>query len=87
MTVALYLVLGYLSWIETPQFKAAWEAPATDPALLKAVFLIFLELMLVTALALFFSTFSGPILSAALTLGLFVAGQLNAELREFRCGR
>ena len=41
-----------------------------DPAMLKAIVLIFVELMLVTALALFFSTFSTPLLSAALTLGL-----------------
>ena len=70
MTVALYAVLGYLTWIETPEFKASWEAPGVDPAMLKAILLIFVELMLVTAIALFFSTFSSPILSAALTLGL-----------------
>jgi hypothetical protein len=37
MTVALYGVLGYLSWIETPDFKASWEAPGPDPALLTAI--------------------------------------------------
>ena len=70
MTAALYGVLAYMTWIESPDFKAAWDAPGTDPALLKAVFLIFIELMLVTAIALFFSTFSSPILSAALTFGV-----------------
>jgi len=83
MTIALYLVLGYMTWIETAAFKAGWETPGPDPALLKAVFLIFVELMLVTAVALFFSTFSSPILSAALTFGLFVAGQFNADLKHF----
>src|SRR5215211_7560694 len=63
MTLAVYVVLAYMSWTESPQFKAAWETPAADPALLKAIVLIFVELMLVTALALFFSTFSTPILS------------------------
>jgi hypothetical protein len=39
--------------------------------------------MLVTAIALFFSTFSSPILSAALTFGLYIAGHFNADLRNF----
>ena len=45
--------------------------------------LIFIELMLVTAIAVFFSTFSSPILSAAMTFGLYVAGHFNADLRNF----
>ena len=36
MTVALYAVLGFMTWIETPEFKAGWDAPGVDPALLKA---------------------------------------------------
>ena len=83
MVVALYIVLGYLSWQETAEYKAVWDAPGPDPAMLKAVFLIFIELMLVTALALFFSTFSTPMLSAVLTFGLYVAGHFNADLKNF----
>jgi ABC-type transport system involved in multi-copper enzyme maturation permease subunit len=83
MTLAMYAVLGYLTWTESPEFKAAWDAPGTDPALLKALLLIFVELMLVTAIALFFSTFSSPILSAALTFGLYIAGNFNRDLRNF----
>ena len=83
MVVALYIVLGYLSWQETADYKAVWDAPGPDPALLKAVFLIFIELMLVTALALFFSTFSTPMLSAVLTFGLYVAGHFNSDLKNF----
>jgi ABC-type transport system involved in multi-copper enzyme maturation permease subunit len=82
MTVALYLVLAYMGWVETAAMKAAWEAPATDPALLKAVVLIGVELMLVTAIALFFSTFSTPLLSAALTFGVYIAGLFNADLKN-----
>ncbi len=63
--------------------RAMWTAPATDPAMLKAVALILVELLLVTAIALFFSTFSSPFLSAVLTLGLWVIGQFNADLRNF----
>lgn len=83
MTAAMYAVLGYMTWMESPDFKASWDAPGTDPALLKALLLIFVELMLVTAIALFFSTFSSPILSAALTFGLYVAGSFNRDLRNF----
>jgi ABC-type transport system involved in multi-copper enzyme maturation permease subunit len=54
-----------------------------DPALLKAIFLVFVELMLVTAIALFFSSFSTPLLSAALTFGLYIVGHFNADLRNF----
>ena len=40
--------------------------------------------MLVTALALFFSTFSSPLLSAALTIGLYVTGHFSSDLRNFQ---
>jgi ABC-type transport system involved in multi-copper enzyme maturation permease subunit len=83
MAAALYVVLGYMTWMESAEFQAAWDAPGVDPALLKAVFLIFVELMLITAVALFFSTFSSPMLSAALTFGLYIVGHFNADLRNF----
>jgi Cu-processing system permease protein len=76
MTLAFYAVLAYLS----AQFPAS---QATDPRMLLAIALIFLELLLVTAIALFFSTFSGPFLAAALTFGLWVIGHFNADLRNF----
>jgi ABC-type transport system involved in multi-copper enzyme maturation permease subunit len=83
MAVVVYAVLSYMDWKEIPEVKRAWEAPATDPRLLIAMFLIFFELMLVIAIALFFSTFSSPMLSAAFTFGLFVAGQFSADLKNF----
>src|SRR5205823_1280944 len=84
MAAALYGVLAYMAWMQGPVAAKAWEAPALDPALLKAVSLTFVELSVVTAIALFFSTFSTPMLSAALTFGLFVAGRLSADLRNFK---
>jgi ABC-type transport system involved in multi-copper enzyme maturation permease subunit len=83
MTLALYGVLGFMTWGTSPELQSAWDAPGLDPALMKAVFLTFVQLMLVTAIALFFSTFSSPLLSAALTLGFYVVGQFNADLRNF----
>ena len=83
MTVALYAVLTYLTLREPPALRAAWDAPGTDPRLLLAIALIFVQLMIVTAIALFFSTFSTPLLAAALTFGLFVVGHFNADLKNF----
>jgi ABC-type transport system involved in multi-copper enzyme maturation permease subunit len=83
MAVALYLVLAYMTYTETAELRAAWDAPGVDPRMLKAVLLIFIELMIITAIALFFSTFSTPILSAALTFGLYIVGHFNADLKNF----
>jgi ABC-type transport system involved in multi-copper enzyme maturation permease subunit len=83
MAVALYAVLAYMRWSTPDNIAAAWERPALDPALLVAVALTFCELAIVTAIAVLFSTFSTPILSAALTFGLFIAGRFSADLRNF----
>jgi ABC-type transport system involved in multi-copper enzyme maturation permease subunit len=83
MTVAFYGVLALNAWLATPGALAGLSAPATDPALLKAILLIGVELVLVTAIALFFSTFSSPFLSAGLTVGLWVIGHFNTDLRNF----
>lgn len=84
MALALYAVLAYMVWGVPEILQKVWDAPALDPALLIAIFLILVELMLVTAIALFFSTFSSPMLSAALTFGLFVAGHFSGDLRNFQ---
>ena len=83
MTIAIYAVLFFLSRGVPPNIQAAWDAPAMDPALLKAIALIYLNLAVVTAVALFFSTYSSPMLSAVFTLGVYVAGQFNADLKRF----
>lgn len=82
MTVAFFAVLAYMDYSAGPE-KLAWPAPALDPRLLIAVALILAEVSLVTAIALFFSTFSSPLLSALLTLGLWTAGHFSADLRNF----
>ncbi|MCC7009335.1 MAG: ABC transporter permease [Acidobacteria bacterium] len=84
MTAALYLVLGYLDWQALPVERRAWDAPAMDPWLLLAVGMILLELALLTAVALFFSSFSSnALLSVAFTVGVFVTGLYSADLRGF----
>lgn len=47
-----------------------------------AVLLIFLELTIVTAVAILFSSFSTPALSALLTLFVFMIGHFSASLRD-----
>ena len=84
MAGALYLVLVYMSRGVAPEVAATWDAPALDPALLKAIGLVLVELMLVTAIALFFSTFTTPILAAAFTFGLFIVGHFSSDLRNFQ---
>ena len=83
MTLALYAVLASLTYLKAADPSATWETPGTDVRLIKAVGLIFVELMIVTAVALFFSTFSSPILSAAFTFGVYLVGQFNADLKNF----
>jgi ABC-type transport system involved in multi-copper enzyme maturation permease subunit len=83
MTIAIYAVLFFLSRGIPREVQAAWDAPALDPALLEAIALIYVEIALVTAIALFFSTYSSPMLSAVFTLGIYVAGQFNTDLERF----
>ena len=83
VAVALYAVLAYMGWGASPRSVQAWERPAVDPLLLGAFVLTFVELAIVTAIALFFSTFSSPFLSAMLTAGLWVIGHFNDDLRNF----
>jgi ABC-type transport system involved in multi-copper enzyme maturation permease subunit len=84
MAAALYAVLAYMSWGVSENVARTWDAPALDPALFKAVVLMLVELMLVTAIALFFSTFSTPMLSAAFTFAVFIVGHFSSDLRNFQ---
>jgi ABC-type transport system involved in multi-copper enzyme maturation permease subunit len=84
MAAAVYAVLVVMVWWQpTLATAAAVEAPVVDPRLLVAFVLIYVQLLVVTAVALFFSTFSSPMLSAALTCGLYIVGHFNADLAHF----
>jgi len=73
MTVGLELALLYTGRIELAGYFR----------LLPAVYLIFLSLALVTALALLFSTFSTPALSALFTFFLWIIGHFGKDLQAF----
>jgi ABC-type transport system involved in multi-copper enzyme maturation permease subunit len=49
-------------------------------SLLKAVYLVYFEMAVIVAVALFFSSFSTPVLSALFTLGAYIAGHLSGDI-------
>jgi ABC-type transport system involved in multi-copper enzyme maturation permease subunit len=73
MTIGLAAALLYVS----RHFERS------DVSILVAIYFILLELALVTALALFFSCFSSPMLSTLFTLGIYVTGVFAQDIREF----
>jgi len=62
---------------------ALYAPGAMNWGIFVAVLLILVELMVVTAVAVLFSTFSTPTLSAMLTLGVWVIGRFSSDLVEF----
>ena len=84
LTGVLNLMLFWMGAMAPDALRLSWEAPAADPRLLIAVLLITAEIALLTAIALFFSTFSSSaMLSAVLTVGLFIAGLESDTLRQY----
>jgi ABC-type transport system involved in multi-copper enzyme maturation permease subunit len=55
----------------------------SDPYLLVALYFIVLQFVMVTALALLFSSFSSPLLSAVFAFCLFLIGSFSEDLRGF----
>lgn len=74
MTVGLYLILMFnrARWGES-----IWNV---DPTLILAVFLIYLELCILTASALLFSTFTTATLAAIFSLSIYVIGHISGDL-------
>jgi ABC-type transport system involved in multi-copper enzyme maturation permease subunit len=82
MALAYYAVLAYMSH-SLPESALKAGPPVTDPRLLVGIVMIGGELALLTAVALFCSTFSSSaLLSAGLTLGVWVMGQFGADLKN-----
>ncbi|MBM4320275.1 MAG: ABC transporter permease, partial [Deltaproteobacteria bacterium] len=69
VVMSLVLVLLLLANEQTPHLP-----------LLQAIYLSFVELTIVVAVAVFFSAFSTPFLSGAFTFGIFLLGRLKADL-------
>ena len=81
MAAALYGLLAWTALTAGDAAQRGWEAPAADPALLRAYLLIYMELLIVAAIALLFSTFSSRFLAIVMTAGMYVVGHFNADLR------
>lgn len=64
-------------------FYVSGKFERSDLTIVVAVYFILLELGLVTALTLFFSCFSSPMLSTLFTLGIYVTGVFANDIREF----
>lgn len=71
MGAGVSLALIYVSGGWNPLVLAIWPA----------VLLIYFELMIITAVALLFSSFSSPALSALLTFFVFIIGHFSADLK------
>jgi ABC-type transport system involved in multi-copper enzyme maturation permease subunit len=71
MGVGVSLALMYVSRGWDPLIPTIWPA----------VLLIYMQLMLLTAVALLFSSFSSPALSALLTFMTFIVGHFSADLK------
>jgi ABC-type transport system involved in multi-copper enzyme maturation permease subunit len=83
MTAAFYAMLLYQELTTVDWVQQGWRAPARDLRLLLPIGLMLVQLTLVTAVALLFSTFSSPLLAVLLTIGVWVAGHFSADLRTF----
>jgi ABC-type transport system involved in multi-copper enzyme maturation permease subunit len=64
-------------------FVVVHKFERADGWIFVALYFILLELFVVTALALLFSTFSSPLLSAVFALGVYVIGTFAEDLRAF----
>lgn len=73
MGIGLTLALLYV--------RRGWEAPVIN--IWPAILLIYVELMILTAVAILFSSFSSPALSALLTFFVFIIGHFSADLKTF----
>ncbi len=83
MAIGMYVVLAAAAWwVEDTVLAPAPAAPVVDPALLKAVVLTFVQLAVVAAAALCFSTVASPAVAAASTCGFYVICHFGGELRN-----
>ena len=80
MLCILLVEIGVLAAVWLFILAVEGVSPSWDIA--KALSLVFMEVMLVTAVAVVFSSFSTPILSGLFTLGIFLLGRVSSSLGE-----
>ena len=84
MTLAVQVAIMSLTLFAVLELQAATgvQSAGITGGVIRAIVLLFCEVVVVTAIAVLFSSFSTPFLSGAFTLGLFVVGRSMPELRE-----
>ncbi len=75
----LFMSIGFFAAL----YYLTRSLAAFDPGLFVAIYFIILQFLIVTALALLFSSFSSPLLSAVMTFALFIIGSFAEDLRAF----
>jgi len=75
----VFMAMGFFAAL----LYVAHHFARTDAHLLVALYFIILQFMIITALALLFSSFSSPLLSAVFAFALFVIGTFAEDLRGF----
>jgi ABC-type transport system involved in multi-copper enzyme maturation permease subunit len=76
---AFFMAVGFFAAI----FYLAHTFTRNDVGLVVALYFIILQFAVVTAVALLFSSFSSPLLSAVFTFAIFVIGTFSEDLRSF----
>ncbi|MSP61196.1 MAG: ABC transporter permease [Myxococcales bacterium] len=74
MSVVLWITMAVQGW-------------SPDGVMVRAVLLLYVQVLLVTAIAVFFSTFSTPYLSGLFTAGIFIIGRSTPDLRALILAR
>ncbi len=67
--------MGAVLWLTFQIFGGAFGL-----TMVQALWLVYVEVLVVTSVALFFSSFSTPFLSGMLTFGVFVVGRFSGQL-------
>ncbi len=88
-TVGLTLFVMTIFFVLYLAAMTAWAAgdvnpnppPALSPAMVQALVMLFFELALVTAIAIFFSSATTPILSAVFTFVVYASGRLAGQVK------
>ncbi len=78
-------VYGTMSLVVTAMFISTWLAVLVfggemGPAFWPSLWLLQLEIIVVSAIAIFFSSQTEPVLAAAFSFGLLIAGNLSADI-------
>ncbi|MGA7909129.1 MAG: ABC transporter permease [Candidatus Sulfotelmatobacter sp.] len=76
---AFFMAVGVFAAL----FYVAHKFAAADALILVALYFIILEFLIICSLALLFSSFSSPLLSAIFAFSLFVIGSFAEDLRGF----